>query len=811
MSAQPLPQAHSPPPIAIRALPYSSVVPFPLSIQILLGLLRICGWYGVEAMQRRAVRVRGVVQGVGFRPFIYGLATHWQLGGFVRNQQGAVEIEIEGPTKSLDGFLHQLRAHPPPLARIEELEWEPREVLRESTFRIETSASDASPVFISPDMAVCDACLAEMFNSADRRWHYPLLNCTHCGPRLTIITGAPYDRENTTMASFVMCQACREEYEDPTNRRFHAQPTACPNCGPQLALCAADGSLVATQDPLSDFAAAIQAGHIGALKGLGGYHLVCDAQNHQAVAELRRRKARDEKPLAIMAADIPSARAVCHISPEEQRLLESPRRPIVLLRKRADHPIAEQVAPGSTHYGVMLPYTPLHHLLMRKLNGMPLVMTSGNHSDEPIAYEDRDAAERLGAIADVLLIHNRPIAIRCDDSVTRIVDGHESPVRRSRGYAPEPIALPFSCSLPMLAVGGQLKSTFALGRHQHAIVSHHLGDLDHWPAYQAFERDLQHYERLFSITPELIACDLHPDYASTRYAHERAQRTGCRLLAVQHHHAHLASCLAENGVRHPVIGVIWDGAGYGTDGAVWGGEFLVGDCRSARRAASFRYVHMPGGEQAIRHPWRMALAHLVDAGLDEDLLRERVNARELQTVRAMLERSFNSPRTSSVGRLFDTVASLAAVRDHVAYEGQAAVELEWLASNIPPGEGYPWELSDERSENSAEPQWIIDTRPLIREVAQERCRNTNRAWIARRFHSTLVEILLAVCRRIREDTGLSAVALSGGVFLNALLTSESARRLANEGFQIYRHRVVPANDGGLSLGQLAVVAAQLPA
>jgi hydrogenase maturation protein HypF len=758
-------------------------------------------------MERRAIVVRGIVQGVGFRPFVFNLAARLCLRGFVRNQTGTVLIEAEGEPTALDAFLAELASRPPPLAQIEHLSWEPRPPRGEREFRIEASDADpASPVFISPDVATCPDCLRELLDPADRRFRYPFLNCTNCGPRLTIITGAPYDRPRTTMASFAMCPRCRAEYDDPADRRFHAQPTACAACGPRLQALNDRGDPVDTDDPLADFVAVVRAGRVGALKGLGGYHLVCDAANAAAVVALRRRKHRDEKPFAIMVQDVPAAEALCGVAPAERELLLSPRRPIVLLRKREPCPVAGEVAPRNPWLGVMLPYTPLHHLLVREVYPMPLVMTSGNRSDEPIAYRDDEAVEKLAGIADRFLVHDRPIHVRCDDSVTRVVDDWELPLRRSRGYAPRPIALPLECPLPLLALGGQMKVTFALGRGRQAFLSHHLGDLDHYEAYRAFVRDVDLYEQLFAVRPEILVHDLHPDYVTTRYALERAQREGCRLLAVQHHHAHVASCMAEHGLDEPVIGVAFDGTGYGSDGAVWGGEFLVGGYGDYRRAAHFRHVGMPGGDQAVREPWRMALSHLADAGVPGEFLRTRLSPVQLHATARMLQRRINTPLTSSAGRLFDAVASLAGVRDRVAYEGQAAVELEWLASTQTPSGAYPFALERVQSEDATEPILWIDTRPLIAAVAEEIRRREDAAVIARRFHATVVEVIVAVCGEIRQTTGLGAVVLSGGVFLNALLTTETTARLREGGFRVYRHRLVPPGDGGLSLGQLAVAA-----
>jgi hydrogenase maturation protein HypF len=492
-------------------------------------------------VERRAISVVGIVQGVGFRPFVHGLASRFHLLGFVRNQTGNVRIEVEGEGGSLDRFLNEITHHPPPLAQIDRVSWSPVSPRGDAQFRINASESDGDgQVLISPDVATCAACLDELLDPANRRYRYQFLICTHCGPRLTIITGSPYDRPRTTMAGFPMCSECREEYENPVDRRFHAQPTCCRDCGPALRLLNAEGTEVAADDPLVTFVEAIRAGRIGAMKGVGGYHLICDATREPVVTELRQRKHRDEKPFALMLRNMADVRAICEVSSLEGQLLDSPRAPIVLLRRRAGCSIADSVAPGNPLLGVMLPYTPLHHLMLGDMQGTPLVMTSGNRADEPIAYEEADATGRLHGIADLFLTHDRPIHLRCDDSVTRVIAGRELPVRRSRGYAPQPVPLPIECGRPTLALGGQLKVAFALGRGRHAILSHHMGDLEHFAAYTSFERDIAHFERLFGIRPERIAHDLHPDYASTHYAQKRAETTGVELVAVQHHHAHLA-------------------------------------------------------------------------------------------------------------------------------------------------------------------------------------------------------------------------------------------------------------------------------
>ncbi|MGA2230402.1 MAG: carbamoyltransferase HypF [Tepidisphaeraceae bacterium] len=829
-------------------------------------------------MERRAITIEGTVQGVGFRPFVYGLAQRLQLAGFVRNRSGSVEIEIEGDSSGVERFLADLTNQLPPLARIEKISSRSRTPRGERAFTIESSDSSGSTaIAISPDVATCDDCLAELWDPRDRRYHYPFINCTNCGPRLTIVTGAPYDRARTTMAGFAMCPSCRAEYENPLDRRFHAQPIACPVCGPRVELWDAGGKSIDSVDAIAAFAAAIVEGKIGALKGLGGYHLACDATNAAAVAELRRRKHREEKPLALMVQDVAAARALCEIDEPEEALLRSPARPAVLLRKRfafppspctqgegrgegssrapsgstksKDNPhssplpqymergpelIAYDVAPGNPFLAIMLPYTPLHHLLFAEVHGRPLVMTSGNQSDEPIAIDEPDAIERLNGIADLFLTHNRPIHVRCDDSVMRMIGNTPSPIRRSRGYAPEAISLPMECPAPILAVGGQLKSAFALGTQRRAILSHHGGDLDHYRASVAFERDIALFEQLFSIQPQCIAHDLHPDYAATQYAMKRAAESEIRLIPVQHHHAHMASCMAEHALTGSVIGISFDGAGLGTDGAIWGGEFLTGDYRTFRRAAHLRYVPLPGGDRAAREPWRMALSHLIDAQATCRALERRIDSTSRHTVERMIEKKLNSPLTSSCGRLFDAVASLIGIRDIATFEGQAAMQLEWLAQSCQADGSYPFEIA--ATQNSGDCPLAVDTRPLIRAIAAAVDSGTQSATIARRFHTTLVEIIAAVCaaisasspispspctqgegwgegssfsprnNRIHSPAGISQVVLSGGVFMNTLLTEQTISRLREQGYTVYRHEKVPPNDGGLSLGQLAIAA-----
>ncbi|HTL29289.1 MAG TPA: carbamoyltransferase HypF [Tepidisphaeraceae bacterium] len=763
--------------------------------------------------QRRSITVHGIVQGVGFRPFAYGLASRLGLGGFVRNQSGSVVIEIEGEADAVDQFLEELQTRPPPLAQINRIESEPTAVRGPTAFEIRSSETDTSAeVCLSPDIATCDECVTDLFDPSNRRFRYPFTNCTNCGPRLTIIKGAPYDRPLTTMASFEMCLACRAEYEDPRDRRFHAQPIACAACGPSLSLLDAGGRAL-PGDPLQETIAALRDGKIVAIKGLGGFHLACDANNHSAVRELRSRKHREEKAFAVMVRDLVSAEILCDLDERERQLLRSRARPIVLARIRAGAAVSPDIAPGGNpNLGLMLPYTPLHHLLMRDLGNETLVMTSGNRSDEPIAYENDDALRRLSGIADLFLTHNRPIHVRCDDSVTRMWGTREAPIRRSRGYAPQPIALPIECGQPILAVGGQLKATFALGRASQAIVSHHLGDLDELSAFRAFERDIDLYQQSFALHPRIIAHDLHPDYASTRYAVRRRAEEGARLIAVQHHHAHMASCMAEHGLNEPVIGVSFDGTGYGLDGAIWGGEFLVGDLRNFRRAAHLRYVPMPGGEKAIKEPWRMALAYLADAEVEcPTEFTRRLNPIALKTARQAIERRFNAPRTSSAGRLFDAVASLTGVRDFTEYEGQAAIELEWRALAQADEQIYRYEIDSEEIPVDANVlvPIQIDARPLIQGVVSDVIGGVNPSRIASRFHTTLCRMIGDVCIQLRQQSGIEKVVLSGGVFMNRLLSEGAEKDLSAKGFCTFRHQRLPANDGAISTGQLAVAAKRL--
>lgn len=745
---------------------------------------------------RKRLLVRGTVQGVGFRPFVFNLATQLGLAGFVLNDASGVVIEVEGDEASVSSFARSLSDQPPPLADVISLEMQDLSPRGEAGFVIGASESGGpSRAPVSPDIATCDDCLAEVADPTARRFRYPFTNCTNCGPRFTITDSVPYDRPNTTMAPFTMCAECRAEYESPADRRFHAQPIACPRCGPQLSLLDADGGVL-DGDPLATAVRMIGEGSVLAVKGLGGFHLVCDATNDDAVLRLRQRKGRDEKPLAVMVGDVDAAAELADLDAAEREQLVGNRRPIVLLRKRPGRDLAPSVARDNRYVGLMLPYTPLHHLLLGQ-TAVPLVMTSGNVSDEPIAYRDEDAVRRLGPMADALLTHDRAIRMRCDDSVIRVIDGHPYPIRRSRGLAPEPLGVHVAFEVPVLGVGAQLKQTFCIGIEERAILSHHIGDLETYEAMSSFEDAVAHFERVFDVEPGVIAHDLHPDYLSTKWA---LGRDVPRKVGVQHHHAHIASCLVDNGRSDRVIGLALDGTGLGDDGTLWGCELLVCDLSTYTRHAHLAYVPVPGGEAAIREPWRMAAVYLTRAfGADAaELPLELVQATagSWRPILQMAENDINSPSASSAGRLFDAVAALCCNRYTVSYEGQAAAALEQLADPAVT-EGYPCRTAD----------GVIHGVDLVAAVADDLVAGHRGEEIAARFHNGVAAALVAVCREMRETYGISTVALSGGTFQNVLLLERTKASLVREGFEVLVHSRVPPNDGGISLGQVAVAAA----
>jgi hydrogenase maturation protein HypF len=778
-----------------------------------------------STIERRRIVIQGIVQGVGFRPFVYGQALRWGLVGFVLNDSGGVTIEVEGTSESLNGFQGALHEKAPPLARIDTLNAKTIAPCHDSTFTIAKSqASNERQALISPDTATCDDCLQELHAPEDRRFQYPFINCTNCGPRFTIIQDVPYDRDKTTMRVFPMCRECQSEYEDPLNRRFHAQPNACPICGPQVYLLdrASDIKIppqTKTGDPILEAAKQLATGAILAIKGLGGYHLACDALNNESVQQLRQRKHREAKPFALMVPDIDTARKLCRVSDDAALLLKSHRRPIVLLSRLPDCPVAPDVAPAYDTLGIMLPYSPLHHVLLRafaeKTNidrPTVLVMTSGNLSDEPIAYKDEDAVQRLAPIADGTLTHNRDIHMSCDDTVVRIAAGGQQFFRRSRGYAPEPIMMSFDFPAQLLACGAHLKNTFCLGKGRQAFISHHIGDLENLETLTSFREGIEHFQRLFDIHPEVVAYDLHPEYLATKYA---LDTNIPQKIGIQHHHAHIASVMAEHGLQEPVIGIAADGTGYGTDGAVWGCEIMKADLPGFERLAHLDYMPLPGGEQAVHQPWRMAAVNLAqtygDAFSELDIpFVQQLDYSKWRVLAQMITQHINCPPTSSLGRLFDAVAALVGLRSTVLYEGQAAIELEMLArqqegSNYKdPSDLYPFTLR-EKTQMPA----ILNVAPMFRAIVHDIQQGMSTSHIAHRFHHSIAELLATACFSAREQTGLHVVALSGGVFQNQLLLTQLVKRLEEMAFQVYINRRAPPNDGGISLGQIAVAAAHM--
>jgi hydrogenase maturation protein HypF len=738
---------------------------------------------------RKRLHIRGTVQGVGFRPFIYRLATDLHLTGHVLNISGGVIAEIEGPEPMLASFLHRLRKEAPPLSEIEHIETEDQPPVGDATFTIHHSESDASQFAMVPaDIGTCDECYADFTDPSNRRYRYAFTNCTNCGPRYSIIQDIPYDRPNTTMSVFPMCSDCLREYEDPSNRRFHAQPNACPACGPSLT------------EPIEEIRRRLHAGEILAIKGLGGFHLACDALNHAAVRRLRDGKRRSDKAFALMVRDVAWARRIASVNPTDARALLDPRRPIVLMPRRPDAAISSAVAPGNNTVGIMLPYTPLHYLLFGDApDGPPefaaLVMTSGNLAEEPIVSSNPEAS-RLENLADHFVLHNRDIQTRVDDSVLRTFEGRERLIRRSRGYAPQPIDLGRPVH-ELLAVGGELKNTFCLTKGNYAILSQHIGDLENLETLRFFEETLAHMKRFFRVAPRAVAYDLHPGYLSTRFALEMPD---LEKIGVQHHHAHIASCMAENHVREKVIGVAFDGTGYGTDGKIWGGEFLLCDYSGFERRAHFKSVPLAGGDAAIRHPWRIALGYLYEAfGREIPDLFPSIPPSSLRVVRQAIEQRINTVDTSSCGRLFDAVSAIAGVRLDVNYEGQAAIELEMQSADGVEG-AYPLEIDAELE---------IDTRPIIRAVVADVLARVGAPVIAAKFHNTIANVVVEIARRIRSTDHVNRVALTGGTFQNVRLLSQSVALLRAAGFEVLLHAAVPANDGGLALGQAAIASEQL--
>ena len=747
----------------------------------------------------REIEVTGIVQGVGFRPFIYRLARERGLVGWVANTPEGALIKVGGEKQAMESFLRALEEEAPPAAVIEGVRVEETDVFEADSFSIrESDGKGEKMTLISPDLATCEDCLRELFDPSDRRFRYPFINCTNCGPRFTIIAATPYDRHLTSMASFTMCEACEREYHDPADRRFHAQPNACPECGPRLWLEDASGDDVAG-DPVKEAAKLLRKGKILALKGLGGFQLACDATSDAAVSRLRERKRRYAKPLAVMVRDLHEARRYCLVGEEEAEILTSPRSPIVLLEEREGSPLSREVATGLKCQGIFLPYTPLHHLLLREA-AMPLVMTSGNLSEEPIAKGDREARERLSGIADFFLFHDREILVRYDDSVCMALPDREYPIRRARGYAPYPVVLARESRTQVLALGAELKNTFCFLRGKHAFVSQHVGDLDNVETLRHFEEAMEAMRRLFTLRPEVVAHDLHPDYITTQMAAE----FGLPLEAVQHHHAHVVSCMADNGLEGKVIGVSWDGTGYGPDGTVWGGEFLICDEEDYERAAHLFAYPMPGGDACMKDIHRMAFGVLWEVCGDEQETIEYYtrlfpgDASLAGSLATQVGAGFNTPLTSSAGRMFDAAAALAGLRERAFYEGQAACELEAAAEGGM--EPYPYEL-DRRTT-----PWRVDTRPIFSALLEDVAKGKGIAEIAGRFHAALAAAVVETCAALGRESGIGRVALSGGVFQNALLVESVVGGLEREGLAWFLHRQVPCNDGGISLGQAAAAA-----
>lgn len=755
-------------------------------------------------MTRRRIRaeVEGIVQGVGFRPFVYQLAKDFQLGGFVMNTSYGALLEIEGAIEKTEGFLEKLSSAPPPLARITNLTSKEIQSENQSDFVIKTSeASERMSALISPDVAVCDDCLAEMFDPMDRRHLYPFINCTNCGPRYTIIQDIPYDREKTSMRVFPMCPECQKEYHNPLDRRFHAQPNACPVCGPVVTLTSSTGKPLDADDPIAETVRLLKKGRIVAIKGLGGYHLVVDATNESSVKLLRERKRREEKPLAVMCPDMGTIKTLADVNPGEERLLESIIRPIVLLAKKHPFPLTDATAPGNRFIGVMLPYTPLHHLIIRNFSA--LVMTSGNLSEEPIAIDNNEALRRLGDTADFFLMHNRDIYLRSDDSVVTVDNGRPSQIRRSRGYAPAPVFLR-NKQPQILAVGGEQKNTVCLTKENRAFISQHIGDLENLQTLDFFEMTVNHLKRILDIEPECIAHDLHPDYLSGKWAMEHRE---LGIEGVQHHHAHIAGVMAEHGLEEPVIGIACDGTGYGEDGCIWGGEILVADLRRYQRIGRLSYTPMPGGAAAIKEPWRMAVSYLISAygddfdQLDLPFIKKR-DPEKIRILKQMAVGGIRSPLTSSLGRLFDAVAAMAGIKEIAAFEGQPAMMLEM----VHPGKIFqPYAYECENKDDA----FIINVPLIIREVVGDILRNEPVEKISGRFHSTIINAFAQTAKEIALKTGIGTIALSGGCFQNRILLNGVAGKLKQLNFNVYTQQLTPVNDGGLSLGQAVIAGARI--
>lgn len=782
-------------------------------------------------IERYEVRIAGIVQGVGFRPFIFNIANSLALTGWVNNSGSDVIIDVEGRKELLKELINKINSEAPPLSHISKIDIQIRPFYGFKDFTIrESTVNNDKTVYISPDVSICKDCERELFEHINRRYLYPFINCTNCGPRFTIIKGVPYDRVNTTMNKFRMCSDCASEYNDPSNRRYHAQPISCFNCGPKLEFLDMNGKKVDTQNPIKLAIEKLAEGSILAVKGLGGYHLAVDARNKEAVIQLRQRKIRDDKPFALMVRDYETALKYCYINESEKKLLESYKKPIVLLKRKENSGLPNEISPTNPYLGIMLPYTPVHMLLfsdaisvqgaIAHLLAVPppnkdtppergagvgtlleaLVMTSGNRSSEPIYFKDNEAVENLSDIADYYLCNDRDIHIRTDDSVTRVFREKEYILRRSRGYVPFPLNFQVAKDAPqILACGGELKSTFCLNKGEEFYMSHHIGDLENIETLSSFEDGIEHFKRLLDINPRIVAYDLHPEYMSTKYAVSLDLKN---KIAVQHHHAHIASCMAENDLNEEVIGVAFDGTGYGEDGNLWGGEFFTGKYDGFKRYGQFEYVKMPGGEAAIKEPWRMAVSYLCKIGkvLEVSRFLNQMHVNKVDAIIQMMDKNVNCPLTSSVGRLFDAVSALIGIRREINYEGQAAIELEYVSCMDYKGE-YQFAISDSKE------VFEVSVDDIFKGIVSDILKKVSINTISAKFHETMSNIVLKGCNKICDVTGLKKVALSGGVFQNMILLEKSVSKLESDGFKVYVHSKVPANDGGIALGQ-AVIAAR---
>ena len=750
--------------------------------------------------ERRKIGIKGIVQGVGFRPAIYRLAKKYRLKGSVFNDSKGVTLDIEGSKQNIADFLKELEENPPPLANIERIASEKLKLKNFLEFKIiESEKSEEKITLVSPDIATCEDCRNEMLDKNDRRYLYPFINCTNCGPRFTITKELPYDRKYTTMREFKMCEECKSEYEDPNNRRFHAQPNACDDCGPHLELFDGKGKKI-KGDPIDNAGRFLKEGKIVAVKGLGGFHLACNARDKKAIKTLRDRKNRPFKPLALMAKDIPTIEKYMEVSEEEEKLLMSPRAPVVLLKKKEKEALSEEIAPNNNYLGFMLPYTPLHILLFEKIE--VLVMTSGNKRDEPIAFDNRDAIKRLEGIADYFLVHNRDIWIQADDSVVRIVDDEPLLLRRSRGYAPQPIRSPIENKEKIIGFGAHKHNTFSISRDDEIFISHYIGETDNLETIKAFERGIDHFIKFFDIPPDVAVVDLHPEYEATKFGKKWARENNKPLIEVQHHHAHVASCLVDNRLDEKVIGIAWDGTGYGADGKIWGGEFLIADLEKYERKAHLCYVSLPGGDAAVKEPWRMGATYLYKAFGDDFLnlgidFVKKIDRKTWAVIKNMIDKKINSPGVSSIGRLFDAVSSIIGVRDFITYQGQAAIELEMIADEKEQ-KGYEFSIRKEK------PIYIIDSFKVIESIINDLKNGVCKNNVSSKFHTGLADLIVRISKLLREETGINKVCLSGGVFQNMVLRSTATEKLERNKFMVYNHKNIPPNDGGISAGQVGI-------